>query len=216
MVRRLVLFLFVLGAVVAVGPPADAGCRFDGERLAGPDRIDTAIAISKRGHATDRSAKGAVLARSDAFADALAGAPFAARHDGPLLLTPSSSLDQRVAAELRRAVAPGSTVYLLGGTGALSAEVEAAVRADGFTPRRIAGANRYETSVAAAKAFFGDPGDPSQWGLATGENFPDALAGGALVTRPGGGPILLTTRDAMPPAVDEDRIYHAGIMSCGP
>jgi putative cell wall-binding protein len=63
---------------------------------------------------------------------------------------------------------------------------------------RIAGNDRYATSVEISKSTF-DPPTKIAF-IASGENFPDALAGG-----PAAGaleaPLLLTTRDSLPPTV---------------
>ncbi|MFP5326951.1 MAG: cell wall-binding repeat-containing protein, partial [Acidimicrobiia bacterium] len=161
-------------AVIAVGPavPARAEVPTAVERLAGGDRIETAIAVSKEQFPAGADA--AVLARADDFADALAGGPLAADLHGPLLLTGGGELDSRVAAELQRVVPPGGAVRVLGGGQALSASVEASVIGLGFAVQRIHGGTRYETAVAIADAI-----DPESLIIATGTNFPDALSGGA-------------------------------------
>lgn len=284
------LGFFVAAVWVVSGASPSGACVDDYQptRLAGTDRIDTAIEISQEGH-PGGGATAAVLARADAFPDALAGAPLAIAEGGPMLLTGSASLDPRVEEELRRAVLPGGTVFVLGGTNALSPAVEASLRSAGLVPRRLAGTDRYETAVAVARAlgsprtlllatgrnfpdavvsgaaagqrsaavlftddrrmppatadylrgsttvyavgdqaataapsaiplrgdnrydtavvvartFFGNENMPKQMGVATGANFPDALAGSALVTMDGGGPLLLTLPDALPHSVAE-------------
>jgi hypothetical protein len=83
--------------------------------LAGPDAIDTAIAVANASFPEHGSAKAAVLARSDFFSDALAGGPLAAALDGPLLITPggpAASIDPRVLGEIEDVLAPGA-VYVL-------------------------------------------------------------------------------------------------------
>lgn len=68
---------------------------------------------------------------------------------------------------------------------------------------RLAGADRYETAAAVARETF-EPGVAVAY-VATGEDFADALAGGAAAGA-GGGPILLTRADSVPqPTVDELR-----------
>ena len=62
---------------------------------------------------------------------------------------------------------------------------------------RLAGVDRYETSAAISS--YGFPSGAQVAYLATGANFPDALAGGVLAAR-SGGPILLVRRDEIPPA----------------
>jgi putative cell wall-binding protein len=63
---------------------------------------------------------------------------------------------------------------------------------------RIAGADRYETAALISAATF-DPGVPVVY-VASGANFPDALAG-APVAGDAGGPVLLSTVDALPDSV---------------
>jgi hypothetical protein len=124
------------------------------ERVAGADRVATALAASQSAVATAGGdlgsrleAKAAVLARSDVFADALVGTPVAHADQAPLLLTGGDQLDPRVLAELHRLLPPTSHVILLGGTAALSPAVEQAVTDAGFLVDRKAGATRYETAA---------------------------------------------------------------------
>ena len=158
-------------------------------RLAGADRMGTAIAVSVAAFAPG-SAPVAVLSRSDHYADALAGAPLAAAKKGPLLLTGSAALATADAAELTRAVVPGGIVYLLGGPGALSPAVADQVTALGFTVVRLAGIDRFATATAIASAL--NPTGPIL--LTTGMSFPDALAAGAAAAHTGGA-VLLTAGD---------------------
>lgn len=173
-------------------------------RLSGANRFETAAAVS-RSRWADNGATAVVLARSDTFADALGGTALAATKRGPLLLTPPDRLEATTKAELQRVLLPGhSTVYLLGSTGALSQAVEDQVRALGYYVQRLAGQDRFATSVEIAKAI--DPA-PDQVFLATGMNFPDALAAGAVAgaTNAGYGryraAVVLLTRDGVIPPV---------------
>jgi putative cell wall-binding protein len=73
----------------------------------------------------------------------------------------------------------------------------ASARADsGFTFTRVAGADRYATAAALARAIGGDAGSAV---IATGEDFPDALAGADLAGATSS-PLLLTKRDSLPDA----------------
>ncbi|MEY9904013.1 hypothetical protein ABIA35_000219 [Catenulispora sp. MAP12-49] len=160
----------------------------------GADRVGTAIATSQLNFANHGAADGripagaVVLARSDTFADALGGSALAVRTDAPLLITGSAGLDPAVKAEISRVLAPGGKVYLLGGTQALSPAVASAL--SHYTVVRLAGQTRYGTAVAIAKQINPRPGMVM---IATGAQFPDALAAGAT-----GQPVLLTDGGAMP------------------
>jgi putative cell wall-binding protein len=188
------------------------------QRLAGADRVETSIAASqdlfgRRWANPDEPpiAAGAVLARSDVFADALAGGPLAAALDVPLLLTAGDELDPRTLAELQRMLqteapgfVPGSVIHLLGGPAALGPKVASALVAAGFRVVRHAGADRYATAVAIAEAI----GDPSEVLLVTGRDFPDGLSAGAAAAARHGA-LLLTDGARMPASTAAYLAAHA-------
>lgn len=143
-------------------------------RLSGADRYETAVAISSE-FATGVPV--VYLATGTNYPDALSAASAAAFQEGPLLLTTPSSLPTVIRNELVRL--DPDLVVIVGGTGVVSASVEAAVGAllPGAQVRRDAGANRYETSrVIADEAFSGGA---FRAYIATGANFPDALSASA-------------------------------------
>jgi ell wall binding domain 2 (CWB2) len=156
-------------------------------RIAGADRIATSIAASQTGFPTTHSAAAVVLARSDTFADALAGTPLAVGKHGPLLLTGSASLSSATSAEIQRVLAPGATVYVLGGISAVTPAVASAVAALGHPVVRISGPDRFATAAQVAAAL----GNPSIVFEADGTNFPDALSAGSAAAE-AGGVVLLT------------------------
>lgn len=160
-------------------------------RIAGDDRIATAL------RTWTFEATSVVLARSDAFADALAGVPLAHEMRAPLLLTPPGALDRRVRDAIARDLPRGSTVFLLGGPGALSPTIEADLADMGYSVVRFGGADRYDTAVRIAREGLGSPDTVF---FATGSDFADAVAGGpaAAVSR---GAVLLTDGTRMPAVV---------------
>ena len=146
------------------------------QRIYGQDAIGTSIAVSQAEFSTSASAHAVVLARSDYFSDALAGGPLAASVGGPLLITPgasqSSTLDSRVSGEIQRVLGAKGPVYILGGTLALSSNIDSTLQSLGYNVVRIAGTDEYDTAVQIAKQL----GDPSTIFEATGLNFADALS----------------------------------------
>lgn len=178
--------------VVTGGAPAVAGPAPTGSvtRVAGVDRVDTAIRASQSRYA-DRTAGAVVLARSDDFPDALTGTPLAVAKGGPLLLTGSASLDPAVRAEVARVLPAGGTVYVLGGIQALSASVADELTATGFRVVRYAGVDRFSTATAVASDGLGSPSTVLE---ATGLDFADALAAGAAAA--GQRAAVLLTRGA--------------------
>lgn len=188
------------------------------ERLAGRDRDATAAAVSQRafdcaGCSTPGrdQARSAVLSRNDGYADALGGAALAAQSGGPLLLTASGKLSESTTAELHRILAPGSTVFLLGGPTALSSDVENAVRAEGFLPDRIAGHDRYQTAVEIARTVSGNQA-PASLLVVTGTDFHDALAASAAAGAIGTAATAAEQADAGTGAVSSPPDRHGAVV----
>ena len=183
-------------------------------RVAGADRIGTAIALSESTWATASTgatstralAQAVVLARSDHFPDSLAATPLAVRKVGPLLLTPPDELHPAVRNEIARILGAGRTIYVLGGTSAVSAGTESILRADGYAIVRLAGTNRFSTAVQVADVGLGNPGTHF---LVTGLDFPDALAAGAAAARVGGS-VLLTNGSTLESATGSYLNSHPG------
>jgi putative cell wall-binding protein len=189
LLAALVLCAAVL--VVAPSPRADAWSRFP-LRVSGADRYTTAVEVSRAVFAS--GAQRVVIATGESFPDALTGAAVAGANHGPLLLTPSASLPDDVAAELHR-LAP-SAVVVMGGPSAVSSAVVDQIRATtGVAPVRVSGATRYETAATAA-AFYGTGGGVF---VATGTTFADALGAGAAGGLTGR-PLLLVQHDTIPAA----------------
>jgi putative cell wall-binding protein len=152
---------------------------------------------------TAASAGAVVVSASTKYADALAGARLASATAAPLLLTESDKLTASTGTEVSRVLAPGGTVYVLGGSGTVSAAVENALVAlsPNYTVKRIAGDDRYETAARIADEVAAQaPGtDKAPIYLANGVNFPDGLAVSALAARTGG-TVLLTDGATLPAA----------------
>ena len=180
-------------------------------RLAGPDRYATAAAVS--GSAFKPGVPVVYVATGASYPDALAGAPAARIGNGPLLLTAPGYLPTATATELAR-LKPGRIV-ILGGTGAVSSSVQRTL--DGYTAgsvTRISGADRYATAAAISTAVA-PSGAPVVY-VATGTNYPDALAAGAAAAR-AKAPILLVAANSLPDATRAalDRLNPGKIIVMG-
>jgi len=116
--------------------------------IAGSNRYETAAKMSA---AAFDSAEAVVLATGENWPDALGGAALAGATNAPILLTRTASLPGETLTEIRRLGARRAVI--LGGTGAVSVAVETALEAElgRDTVTRIGGADRYETSVLAAR-----------------------------------------------------------------
>jgi subtilisin family serine protease/putative cell wall-binding protein len=170
----------------------------DTERLAGSNRYDTAVEISRA--AFRPGVPVAFIASGEGFADALAAGAAAGTLGGPVLLTARTTLPTTVRSELVR-LRPRQ-VIVVGGTSVVTAPVMAAIEQAVPTAavERLPGADRYDT--AAAIAQFAHPGGTDVVYLATGRSAPDALAGGAAAVRDGA-PVLLVpgVAGSLPPTV---------------
>lgn len=82
-----------------------------------------------------------------------------------------------------------------------AATVPAAKATAGFDFDRIFGSDRYATAAAIALDAFPTGADGAV--IATGEDFPDALAGSFLVGRDSGYPVLLVQKNSVPAATDQ-------------
>ena len=163
----------------------------DVQRLAGPDRIATSVALSVEGWG---AADAAVLASAADFPDALTAGPLAMAVDGPLLLSAPDALSTPVADELARLDV--GTVYLAGGQQALSAAVEVELTARGYEVVRLAGEERTATARAIAERIVALRGDAETVVLARSDAFADALAASSVAAT-GVVPVLLTGSDAL-------------------
>ncbi|MGI9015963.1 MAG: FG-GAP-like repeat-containing protein [Euzebya sp.] len=141
-----------------------------------------------------------VLSRDDVFTDSLVGAALTGQ--APLLYTPTGALDPAVETEINRLLPRGGRVYLLGGVGALSAEVQSSLVAAGHEVVRLAGDSRVETSVAVAtEAVRLAPADtPVRIGVSRADDWADAVTGGAWAAATGAA-LVATPSDGLHPAV---------------
>ncbi len=178
------------------------------DRLAGGSRYATAAAISK---ATFSTARTVHIASGEVFADALSGAPAAARSDAPMLLVKNGTVPAEVKAELDR-LRP-ENIVILGGSGSVSDTVATELAHWGLVSR-LAGGDRYATSAAIAGATH--PRGADTVIAASGQTFPDALSAAA----PAGlldAPLLLVSATRVAPtvlerhrALDPDRVIVVG------
>lgn len=180
------------------------------ERISGPNRYATAGAIAAQ---YPDGADVVYVASGVNFADALTArdhtgavagpAPLEGNlwtegQDGgnaaPILLVAPNRIPSDTAAALT-ALSP-DTIVVVGGTGAVSDGVLSGLEAYADDVERLGGTNRYATAAAVAERW--PTGTPVVF-LASGEDYPDALSGGAVATR-ANAPILLTRSDLLPSA----------------
>jgi putative cell wall-binding protein len=156
----------------------------DTERISGPDRFAVAAAISRE--AFPAGADVVYVASGADFPDALGGGPAALEANGPLLLVSRTGIPSAIRAELTRL--DPERIVVLGGEPTISSSVVESL-AELAEVHRIAGADRYETSIETARFAF--PTGAAVVYLSTGKNFPDALSAGPAAMRQGGTVIIV-------------------------
>lgn len=160
-------------------------------RLAGLTRYDTAVAIAEKGW---QQSDYAILAYGENFPDALASAPLAKKYNAPILLTNANVL----APQTKRALLDLKVkhVLIVGGTAVVSTAIEKELKVMGLSVIRLAGKDRYETSIEIAKQL----GNVSGLFVTTGEDYADALSAGSVAGKLNM-PILLVPKDTLPSKV---------------
>ena len=203
----------ILGGAAAVSAEVEQQLRDMGlatERRSGPTRIETAIAVAQSAQPADT----VILARAfasegstdptQAFADTLAVGAWSARSGFPVLLTATEQLSPATRAYLEDAEI--ARVEMVGGTAAISPEIEEQLHALGLTVDRTAGGDRFATAVAVAeKLDEQSSADVAQVLVADGQ-FPDSWAGGLAAAHRAavvGAPVVLTNGPDVPPATRE-------------
>jgi len=184
--------IIILGGTGAVTESAENilkdKCEFSPKisRIYGNNRYDTATAISKSGW--DKSDY-AVLVTGNNYPDALASSTLAARYNAPILLTGKDHLEATTKEELLRLEVV--QVYIVGGTGVISSDVQDEIISMGIGVNRIGGKDRYETSVKLAI----ESADTALTGVfvINGSNFQDALTASPLAAA-NGMPLVLVPK----------------------
>ncbi|MGH4137816.1 5'-nucleotidase C-terminal domain-containing protein [Clostridium sp.] len=159
-------------------------------RLGGKDRYETNQKIVDY----QNVAKGTsiVIATGDNFADALSISSIVDIKGYSMLLNGKNSLSTSVSKDITT-IQP-TTVYLIGGTGVLSTNIETQIKKlnSKIAIVRLGGANRYETSMKIMESFNLTSTTAA---VATGLNFPDALSGSVLAARKNCSILLVDNKD---------------------
>ena len=163
--------VYILGGVKAVpGFYEEALTDYNVQRLGGADRFETNIKILEEAGVSN--GQEILVCTSTNYADSLSASATAL----PILLVRNETgvLYSSQLAFLESL--EGNTFCIIGGEKAVSAKLETAI-SDYGTVTRLAGTNRYETSVLVAEKYFNAPEFAV---LAYARNYPDGLCGGSL------------------------------------
>lgn len=179
--------IYVVGGEAAVSKAAvDTAAYYAADgckvfRIAGDTRLETSLAIAKRVRQKSTASDTLIVATGFNYADALSVSPFAFAYKSPIFLCGSNGLSADAisyisGAGFKRAI-------LVGGTAAVPERVKQQLTSAGISSgsiTRLAGATRYETSAKIMSYAVNAGMNVSNVYLATGKNFPDALAAGPV------------------------------------
>ncbi|MEE8603511.1 cell wall-binding repeat-containing protein [Euzebya tangerina] len=191
----LCLALALLAGLIATAPAA-AVEDVTTNRLEGPERTATAAEIARA--AFPDGTTRAVLATSVEAPDALTASALAGATDAAMLLLQPDRVPGPTADALRDLGVVSVTI--VGGPISINEDV-ATELAEDYDVRRIFGEDQYETAAAVATEALTESNLPVIDGqrtviLASGENFPDALAGSAAAVA-GPVPVLYAETDTL-------------------
>ncbi len=162
-------------------------------RVAGADRIQTAVEVSKKYYNT---AETVIVANYEQFADSLSASALSKQLKAPILLVQKDQLDSVVAQEIKRLGV--KNVIVIGGEKSVDKTKDSLSQ---YNVRTIAGANRYETSAKIAQEVIKLTGTKKAV-IASGEVFADALTVAPLANK-NNMPILLVQQNKIPEEVKE-------------
>ncbi len=179
--------IYILGGSAAVSEEAEQQLKADGyrvTRIAGTNRYETNLKLLENLEVVEGT--DVIIASGSNYPDSIAVSGVAGAKGMPIILTGEKMTDEAIAKI--KEIKP-EHIYLIGGTSAVSETVEGQVQGLGQV-KRVAGTNRYATSLEIAKAFGLQNADAVV--IAYGNNFPDGLTG-SVIAAEANAPIILVS-----------------------
>lgn len=181
-------------------------------RISGETRYETSLRIYLQGKArlgVQWSSAESIIATGENFADALSVSAYAYAEKAPIFL---ANPKNGFSSETLRAISGNFRHQLVvGGENAVPELVitQLMYGTSGGVGLRVYGENRYDTSRALADYMYAHNAAVNNSVFATGENFPDALAGGPLAGRSNAMVLLANTPDS--PSVQWAHEHSSGV-----
>ena len=178
------------------------------KRIAGKNRFSTAATIAQQ---LNTKPTDVFFVYGNNFADALSVSTVAASKNAPIVyLTTNGSLHPDTAAYLATLKKAGSVknAYVIGGTSVISDDMATkAANALGLTKAtRVAGEDRFATCTAVNDTFK-TSFTGNELCIATGMDFPDALAGGVYAAKNKAPLFLINGKAEKPALTDKQKAY---------
>lgn len=171
-------------------------------KLAGSDRAATAVEVSKERFGY-KEADSVVVVGANALIDGLSAAPLAAAKNAPVLLAGKNGLDNGSLAEIERACKDLSnkTVYIVGGENSVPYAAKKQLEDKfGAVVVRLAGDDRYDTSLEVDHRLFKDGQASTTRFVVGGNGAADAMSASAVAAKKTAGkvsPILVVRKDGI-------------------
>ncbi|NLI94132.1 MAG: SH3 domain-containing protein [Peptococcaceae bacterium] len=159
------------------------------ERIGGSNRYETSVQLASK-----LTSDSLIIANGDNFPDALSAASYAGIQKIPMVLT-SKTLPSSVAEYCKKTLP--KHIIVIGGEQAVPTSSLSQLNLTIET--RLGGQDRYETN-AKVVSYMASSIEANDLFLASGLNFPDAIAGTVLAAKLKA-PLLLTEKEDIPPAV---------------
>ncbi len=171
-------------------------------RIYGQNRYQTGLKIGEALKGIKRSSFPAVVvAFGGNFPDALAGSYLASKVGAPILLI-NDKFANDICSFIRENMVSNGTIYILGGTGVVSASVENKLKNISKNVIRLEGAGRYETNLAILREAGVSAGEEIL--VCIGTNYADSLSVSST-----GKAILLVRKDGLT-AVQKEFLSEIG------
>lgn len=120
-------------------------------RISGLDRYETSINIARKYINKVGNSKNLIIASGTGIVDALSVANLGDKEMGPVVLTRPEQMNLSLEELIRDKDI--KNILMLGGTTSISSDVEAKLKKKNISVDRVAGKDRYATSIALAKRF---------------------------------------------------------------
>ncbi|MDY6065915.1 MAG: cell wall-binding repeat-containing protein [Finegoldia sp.] len=147
-------------------------------RIAGSNRYDTNVNIAKTAYPSSKRGENLIIASGEDFADAISSTSLSEKYKAPIILVGGDKLSANSEAYIKELGKNFSNVFIVGGPVAVSNKLEDNLNSlTGKKAQRIAGDNRYETSLRVAEKTYANPSSAI---IATGEVYVDALTAAPL------------------------------------
>lgn len=207
--------VYIMGGEGAVSSAVEDELKSMGlevERIAGRSRYDTSAKAMEVVAKVMGGLDTVIVATGSGFADALSAGPWCYKTASPILLAGKDGLLSKDIVRTARELGV-KDAFIVGGAAVVSAEAASQL---GVSPKRLAGANRYETSRMASRFWLIQGMSTKHVTVTTGGNFPDALAGAALCGSKNAPLLLVKDKDSSSlKIIDENATVKVGYVLGG-